>query len=156
MMRVVLDTNVLARVVMSLRGPAAELFDRVCCEHLLIVSAALLAEVSRVLAYDRVRRIHGLDETGIEEFVKELEAGSFMAALPAPMDRVVPDDPDDDHIVAAAVAGSADVICTRNRHFYHQDVIDYCRQHSIDIMDDPQLLTVLRRDPQDDADTAKS
>jgi putative PIN family toxin of toxin-antitoxin system len=144
MMRVVLDTNVLARVVMSPTGPAGELFDRIRADHLLIVSAELLAEFSRVLAYDRVRRIHGLDDAGIEYFVEELEAGALVASLPNPLPRVVPDDADDDQVVATAVVGAANTICTLNKHLYHPEVITYCRQRAIEIVDDATLLGQLR------------
>ena len=104
MMRIVLDTNVLARVAMSPRGPAREVFDCVRSEHLLIVSLETLAELARVLAYDRVRRVHQLDERGIEEFVENIATGSLTVRLPESLPRVVPDDADDDALVATAVA----------------------------------------------------
>jgi predicted nucleic acid-binding protein len=70
-MRIVLDTNVLARVVMSPRGPAAELFDRIRLDHLLITSLEMLAELSRVLAYERVRHIHQLNDHEVADFVRK-------------------------------------------------------------------------------------
>lgn len=60
---------------------------------------------------------------------------------------VVPNDPDDDHIVAAAVAARADVICTLNRHLHALGVRDYCAQRSIDILTDVELLERLRAEP---------
>lgn len=74
-MRIVLDTNVLARAVGSPAGPAAELFERIAAEHVLGVSSELLAELSRVLGYERaieimddvqllVRLRHGGEESG--------------------------------------------------------------------------------------------
>ncbi len=56
----------------------------------------------------------------------------------------MPDDPDDDHIVAAAVAGKVNVICTRNKHLYHEAVLAYCSERSIEVLDDISLLTRLR------------
>jgi predicted nucleic acid-binding protein len=41
-MRLILDTNVLARVVMSPHGPAAALFDLIRSEHMLISSLEML------------------------------------------------------------------------------------------------------------------
>jgi putative PIN family toxin of toxin-antitoxin system len=61
-MRLVLDTNVLARVVISPQGLAAELFDRVRSEHVLVSSSEMLAELSRVLGYERMRKLHQLDD----------------------------------------------------------------------------------------------
>lgn len=46
--------------------------------------------------------------------------------------------------VAAAVAGAAEVICTRNRHLRHLDVMDFCSQHGIRVVDDIELLNELR------------
>ncbi|MBW3539126.1 MAG: putative toxin-antitoxin system toxin component, PIN family [Planctomycetes bacterium] len=143
-MRVVLDTNILARVACSPRGPAGEVFDRIAADQLLILSSELLSELARVLAYERLRRIHKLDDPEIEQFVQRVEAGSLVVALPDPLPRVVPDDPDDDPLVAAAVAGGADAICTRNRHLFHPDVLDYCRRHGIRVLSDLDLLTELR------------
>jgi hypothetical protein len=68
-MRLVLDTNVLARVVISPVGLAAELFDRVRIEHVLVSSSEMLAELSRVLRYKHLQKLHGLDELEIDEFV---------------------------------------------------------------------------------------
>lgn len=145
-MRVVLDTNVLARVVMSPAGAAAELFDRIRRSHTLVVSAEVTAELLRVLSYERVRHVHLLDDVALSHFVEEVEAGSLIVALADPIPRVVPGDPDDDHVVATAVAGAAEVLCTRNlKHLGHPDVVRYCRERSIEIMDDLALLTRLRQ-----------
>lgn len=143
-MRLVLDTNVLARVVMSPQGLAAELFDRVRVEHVLVSSPDMLAELSRVLAYDRVRKLHQRDDQEIGEFVQNVEAGSVLVQLPADIPAVVQADPADDAVVATAVLGQADAICTRNRHFYTADVVAYLRQWSIEVVDDVHLIALLR------------
>jgi len=67
-------------------------------------------------------------------------------SLPESIPCVVPHDRDDDYVVATAIAGAADVICTWNKHFYHKDVINYCRNHTIEILGDAALLTKLRRE----------
>jgi putative PIN family toxin of toxin-antitoxin system len=145
-MRIVLDTNILARAVAAPRGPAGELFERIAVGQVLVVSLELLAELARVLAYDRVRRMHQLSDSGIAEFVESVETGAVVVSLPIPLPRVVPHDPDDDLIVATAVAGNANVLCTRNRHLFHEAVLTYCREWGIDIMDDIDLLARLRAD----------
>jgi len=147
-MRVVLDTNVLARVVMSPAGPAAELFDRIRQSHVLVTSAELTEELLRILAYQRVRRIHQLDDVALRNFVEDIEAGSLMVTLAYPLPSVVLSDPDDDAIVATAVAGKANVLCTRNaKHLLYASVVHYCRQRLIEIMDDIALLKQLRQSP---------
>lgn len=145
-MRVVLDTNVLARVVMSPSGAAAELFDRVRQSHILVVSPQITAELLRVLSYQRLRQVHQLDDSALNQFVEDIEAGSLLVQLPAAVPRVVPHDADDDRVVATAVAGAAQVLCTRNlKHLGHSDVVRYCRERSIEILDDLALLAQLRR-----------
>ena len=150
-MRAVLDTNVLARVAMSPAGPAAEVFDRVRQDHILVISLDMLNELFRTLSYERVRRIHQLGDQGIEQFVDNIGAGSLLVTLPNPLPRVVPHDPDDDGVIATAVAGQANVLCTRNkRHLAHRDVVAYCQQRSIEIMDDLEFLVRLRQEEEKD------
>jgi putative PIN family toxin of toxin-antitoxin system len=143
-MRLVLDTNILARAVCSPGGPAAELFERTCARHVLIVSSELLEELARVLSYDRLRRMHQLSDAEIEAFIEGIENGATVVPLPDPLPRVVPDDPDDDVIVATAVAGRGEVLCTLNRHLFHERVIEYCRGHAISVLNDVDLLRKLR------------
>jgi putative PIN family toxin of toxin-antitoxin system len=143
-MRLVLDTNILARAAGSPSGPASDLFERVCTDHVLIVSSELLEELARVLSYDRVRRMHQMNDAGIEEFIESIELGASIVSLPPSVPRIVPHDPDDDLIVATAVAGKGDVLCTRNKHLFHPNVVNYCRRHAIEIMDDIGMLKRFR------------
>lgn len=143
-MRIVLDTNILARAAVSPRGPAGEVFDRIAVGHVLVVAPALLDELSDVLSREWVRRIHQRSEADIADFLGSLEAGGYSVVLTDPPPRIVPADPDDDLIVAIAVAGKADVLCTRDQHFRDASVREYCRQHSIEVLDDTELLARLR------------
>lgn len=146
-MRVVLDTNVLARSAYSLTGPAAEVLDRIRgSDHVLIVSLHILGELNRVLRYPRLRRYHGLSDDEIERYVGDIEAAALVipSAAEEP-EAIVQDDPDDDLVIATAVAGQAHVLCTLDRHLWQQEVQDYCRQHGIQIMTDVELLEKLRR-----------
>src|SRR5437868_14327814 len=109
-MRVVLDTNILARAMPGRNTPATELLDRVVLPpHLLILSPFLLMELSRVLRYERVRRVHGFDDDQIGVFLQHIESAAFLVIPPDPPVSVVPSDPDDDAILAIAVAGSREL-----------------------------------------------
>jgi putative PIN family toxin of toxin-antitoxin system len=145
-MRAIVDSNVLARATYSAGGPAAEVVRKLTePPHLLIVSPFLLAELRRVLAYPRLQRLHGFDQPEIERVVAAIAAwATSVEPKEQEIVRVVPDDPDDDHILAAAVAGKVNVICTRNKHFYHDAVIAYCNERSIEVLDDISVLTRLR------------
>ena len=145
-MRIVLDTNVLARAVRGKKGPAGEVLRRVFAPpHLLIVSPSLLSELSRILRYRRVRALHGLDEEGMDTFVRSIRSAALLVNTALRPPRIVPDDPDDDVIIAAAIAGNADVLCTLDRHFRHSRVLSFCRQQGIDVLSDVELLAVLRQ-----------
>ena len=69
MARIVLDSNLIARAVISPNGLAAEILFRVLTEdHLLCSSNLMLAELDRILRYPRLRKVHGLTDAQILEF----------------------------------------------------------------------------------------
>jgi len=110
-MRVVLDSNILVRAAWKADGLASRLLRRVLeGPHRLIVSPFILGEVARVLAYPRIQSRWGLTEERIQRHVNRLAAAAEIVATTS-VDRVVPDDPDDDFIVQAAIAGRADALC---------------------------------------------
>ena len=144
-MRVVLDTNILARSSYRLEGPAAEVLERVTAPpHVLILSAASLEELARVLDYPRFRAFHKLSDEKIGELIVKLQREALVLDPPADEGRVM-NDPGDAAVVAAAVAGRANVICTLDRHFYGDKVRGYCGERMIEIMDDVKLLGWLRQ-----------
>ena len=145
-MRVVLDTNILVRATPGKTGPARELLQYFCAsDHFFVVSRSLLEEVDETLRYDRLRQLHGLDDPMIGAYVRDLEETAVTVLLPEwAIIPVVPDDPNDDMVIAVAIAGQAEVICTLDRHLRHADVHAYCAQHGIRIMTDVELLQLLR------------
>jgi putative PIN family toxin of toxin-antitoxin system len=145
-MRIVLDSNVLARAARPFPGPAREVLVRSTEEpHVLLLSAFIVSELTRVLRYDRVRKMHGLDDLDIERYVADVESAALIVALPATsQEAIVVHDPKDDPIVHTAVAGGAEFLCTRDRHLRHPAVTAYCRARGIEVLDDVALLARLR------------
>jgi uncharacterized protein len=143
-MRIVLDTNVLARAVRPGSLAAKVLAQIISSPHLLVLSPVLLAEVARVLRYPRLRAMHGLDDAGIDAFVLHLQTAAIVVNVgPSDVVSVVPKDADDDWIIATAVIGAADVICTRDTDFDDAPVRTYCQQHGIRVLSDLALLNLL-------------
>src|ERR1019366_2376744 len=115
-MRIVLDSNILVRAAWKADGLASRLLRNVLeGPHRLIVSPFILGEVARVLAYPRVQSRLALSEERTQRHVNRLAPGAEIVET-ASIDRVVPDDPDDDFVVPAAIAAGADVLCSRGPH----------------------------------------
>ncbi|MBN1955876.1 MAG: putative toxin-antitoxin system toxin component, PIN family, partial [Anaerolineae bacterium] len=108
-LRAVFDTNLLVSYLLVHRPPIATLIDEhLAHERFTLVSAPeLLEELARVLRYPRLQRYY--DVATRDRFVALVAALSELVELPAeipPISR----DPDDNRVIACAVAGRADVI----------------------------------------------
>ncbi len=104
-MRVVLDSNVIVAAVAT-RGACAELFARVLAAHEYAVDDNLITEVGRVLR-DKFR----LPEDRVSD-VRLLLTMTAAAVESAPLKAPVCRDPDDDRILALALAFQAEVLIT--------------------------------------------
>ncbi len=146
-MRIVLDTNILVRANAKARGPARELLQMIVAsaDHTLLLSPFLLEELERVFDYERVRVSSKLTDQEVAEYLSFLRASNISEVVfPGPAPRVVPSDPDDDPVVHTAVIGRADALCTLNRDFFDPAVRDYCREHGVLVLNDVDLLRLLR------------
>jgi uncharacterized protein len=115
-MRVVLDTNVLISRYLSPNGLPAQVLDLWRQEAFeLVVSESILAEYQEVLSYDRLRRLHGLSEAEIAAILEDFREFAILAE-PTERLQVVPEDPDDDRFVEAALAGEAELIVSGDHH----------------------------------------
>jgi putative PIN family toxin of toxin-antitoxin system len=111
--RAVLDPNVLIASVLSRTGAPAQIVSRwLTGEFELVVSAALLAELERALAYPKLRKRIAEDEAGA--FIELLRQTVRLAADPeAPPRRSA--DPGDDYLLALAEAERA-VLVSGDQH----------------------------------------
>lgn len=84
-MRIILDTNVLVRANprTSPQGLARDLIEVITTgPHALILSAAILTEVARVLTYPHVQARWALSEESIEQYLAFLEAAAEIVETP--------------------------------------------------------------------------
>lgn len=107
-MKVVFDTNVLIAALIA-RGVCSELLEHCVLHHTIVSSGAILSELRRQLV-DKFR--YSIEEA--EEAVGLLQS-HMEIVTPAEFEQPVCRDPDDDWVLATAVAGSAECIVTGDK-----------------------------------------
>lgn len=118
-MRAVLDPNVFVSGLLSRSGTPAEVLRRWRQGRFeVIVSAALLAELERVLAYPRLRSRLSIDEAAKAVDLLRLEA--WVEDDPGSGTALGSPDPEDDDLLALAIAQSAYLV-TGDRHLLDLD-----------------------------------
>ncbi len=111
-MLIVLDTNVLVSALISTGTPPDLLYEAWAQgDFQLVTSQVQIAELTRVLAYERLRPfIEPADAQALSETIDA--AAIVVDALP---DTRLSTDPDDNAILATAIAAGADLIVTGDK-----------------------------------------
>lgn len=130
-MRVVLDTNIVVSGILSATGAGRAVLDYARHGRFeLITSPILLEELEEVL--ERIVEA----EAAAEIRVAFGELAEIVEPAHVPK---VSRDPDDDHVVAAAVQGGADVIVTRDK-----DLLTLSSHDAVRILKPADFLAELR------------
>jgi uncharacterized protein len=116
MPRAVLDSSVLVSAFVTPHGSVVRLLrEPIRSRYELCLSEAILAETAEtLLRKSRLRRYATYADEDVRAFIRVLLTQAEMVPDPTPV-RVVANDPDDDPIVAAAVAAKADYLVTGDR-----------------------------------------
>jgi uncharacterized protein len=115
LVRAVLDVGVIVSGALTAGGPPGRILDRWRTgEFDIVVSPALLAELDRVLGYEKIRRRVALEDA--QELVAELRHHAVVAEDPIEVEVGVTRDPDDDYLVALARRAGADVLVSSDPH----------------------------------------
>lgn len=127
-MRIVLDTNT-ALSGLLWGGPPRRLIDLARERSLTLCSSLiLLAELAEVIARDKFAQRIQLAGLSAAELVQDYGHLTVIVE-PQPLAAPVSRDPDDDHVLACAVAAHADLIVTRDF-----DLLDLKTFHKIPIL----------------------
>lgn len=112
-MRAVLDPNILISALLAPAGAPARIVARwLDGDFELVVSAQLIAELERALAYPKIRS--RIDATAAAEFVILLRSSASLAADP-PTPAPRSSDPGDDYLIALAESERA-LLVSGDRH----------------------------------------
>ena len=115
-MRVVLDTNTLVSALIAPNGPPRRLLDAGRARIFeLCSSPVLMAELLDVVSREKFASRLVLAALTPLTIVSEIRRLATMVA-PASVPRIVADDPDDDHVLACALAANADLIVSGDKH----------------------------------------
>ena len=114
-MRVVLDTNVVVSALVWGGVPYKLIEAASAGEIELITSPALLTELRNVLSREHLASRLAAQRSTVEQAIA-LYSELAITVSPLSTPRVVPGDADDDHVIAAAVAGTAEIVISGDRH----------------------------------------
>ena len=117
-MQVSIDADCLIAGTLASHGACSDLLDRwQDGEFEMIACQLLLNEVQKALDHPRIAGRYGLTQREVSDVVELFRRGSLMMPDPADPPRAVPDDPNDDYLVALAISSGAEALVTRDRHF---------------------------------------
>jgi len=115
--RIVLDTNVLLSGLMLPDGTPGKIVNAWRKRNFaLVLSEPMLEEITRVLAYPKIRKRLGWDDETIARYIALLRFEAEVVSI-AGVEANVPDDPDDNHLLATVIASKADWLITGDRDF---------------------------------------
>lgn len=113
--RAVADTNTVVSGLLWAGAPRALLIAARAGKLSLYTSATLLDELSDVLARAKFAKRVAASNMSVEHLV--LRYAQFARrVIPASIDPVILADPDDDQVIACAIAARADLIISGDRH----------------------------------------
>ncbi len=114
--KIVLDANQFVSAILKPDSNPGQILEMVRHRHVdLLLSRPIIAEISRVLAYPKLAKIHRMDHNTQNRFLRALVIVGRMVN-PDISVNVVADDPTDNKYIECAVSGNADALITGDKH----------------------------------------
>ena len=137
-MKALLDTNTLVSALLQPLGPSGQIVTRWRARDFkLVVSPYILTELAYVLHRPHITKKHSIREQDIQNFLRLLRTRAQVAPGMRILD-VVPDDPKDNHILAAALETYCDYLVSGDRH-----LLDLHEYQGIKIVAPREFLALL-------------
>jgi putative PIN family toxin of toxin-antitoxin system len=113
--KLVLDTNVIVSALIWGGEPYKLIRAAAEGDIELYTSPALLAELRDVIGREHLVLRLAQQRSSVEQAI-HLYGELAIVVSPLATPRVVPNDPDDDHVIAAGISGQVDLIVSGDRH----------------------------------------
>jgi uncharacterized protein len=113
--KVVLDTNVIVSALIWGGEPYKLIRAATEGDIELYTSPALLAELRDVIGREHLALRLAQQRSSVEQAIHLYGELAFVVS-PLATPRVVPNDPDDDHVIAAGISGQVELIVSGDRH----------------------------------------
>lgn len=117
MLRIVVDTNVLVSGTLVAAGSSARILEAARnAEIILLTSHRLLAEYATVIQRPHIINKYARVKENAEDLINFLSANAELVRDESEWTGLVPADPNDDMVIACAIAGRADGIVSGDPH----------------------------------------
>ena len=138
-LNVVFDSVIWVSAFITEEGLARALFSECVEKTNLYTAEEILQEIQRVLLEkEHLRSRFAYDDIEVDEFITALRNECSIIS-PLPEIRVIQRDPNDDIIIACAIAADAAYIVSRDR-----DLLDLGAYHGIQIVSPEVFMQILR------------
>jgi len=127
--RVVVDTNVLVSGTLESKGFSAQIIDAAIAGQIrFLVSTTLVEEYLEVIQRPHITKRYPKIGERVESVSFYLDTNALCVST-GEIARIVPDDPDDDFLIACAIEGNAEYIVSGDEH-----LLDLGRYRGVEIL----------------------
>lgn len=136
-MKLVTDTNVVVSGLLWLGNPGRILQTAALGQITLYTSPVLIVELARIIGSPKLAPRVARSGLGLEDLLARYLDVAIVVE-PTTVPRNIPTDPDDDHVLACALAAQADLIVSGDT-----DLLDLATYHGIPILSPAAAINIV-------------